>query len=108
MDFWTGTNTEIINSMKEMGHGVKYLCAILGNTVTFLGFHFVDDGNQPIHAPDGDLLDLMIRAQDSIDDYNGFVKATGQAVNTKKTFYWLIDFKWCKGRPVVKKVCQDD
>ena len=73
-----------------------------------MGFHFVDDGNQPVHALEGDLFDLMINAQDSIDDYNGYVKATSQAVNTKKTFYWLINFKWCKGKPIVVKACRDD
>ena len=97
MDFWTGTNAEIFNAMKDLGHGVKYLCAIPGDNVSFLGFHFVDDSNQPIHVPDGDLFDLMLKAQDYMDDCNGFVKATGKAINTKKKFYWLIDFKWQNG-----------
>ena len=108
MELWGINNAEIIKAMKAEGHAPTYTTAIGNKSTDYLGFHYVDDGTQITQARHGDLRGLNQRTQHSMRDLDGFVKATGQAINTAKTYYWIIDYEWKNGSPKVKDGISND
>ena len=45
----------------------------------------------------------MEKSQKALEDLEGFAKATGQAINPKKSFWWLMYFQWKGGKWSIPK-----
>ena len=97
---WAVVSSHIIEMMREKGHGVAFKCCISGETIRYIGCHFVDDATR-IDSLDplanGDLQSLIMASQRALDDLEGFAKATGQCINTTKSYWWLLHFEWNGG-----------
>jgi len=103
---WAVVSSHIIEMMRERGHGVAFRCCISGETIRYIGCHFVDDATQ-IDALDNeidDLQDLIDASQKALDDLEGFAKATGQCINTIKSYWWLMLFEWKNGNASLTKI----
>ena len=104
---WTVVSSHIIDMMRRRGHGVAFKCCISGNTTRYVGCHFVDDATQ-IDCPEdlvaNDVPGLVLAAQRALDDLEGFAKATGQCINTVKSYWWLLHFEWNGGIAKLKKI----
>ena len=94
---WAVVSSSIICAMRDTGHGVAFRCCISQDIIRFVGCHFVDDATQFDMVYAGDLQRLMLKSQKALDDLEGFAKSTGQAINPKKLFWWLVHFKWKGG-----------
>ena len=104
MSNWAVVSSHIIDSMRREGHGVAFKCCISGEVIRYVGCHYVDDATQ-IDMPMGDNLhQLMEASQRALDDLEGFAKATGQCINTKKSYWWLINFEWTNGKSRLQRM----
>ena len=78
-----------------------FLSAVLsGIMVTMVGYAFVDDTDLILTAEDNTTpaRKLLNRFQDAVNYWEGLLRATGGTVEPSKTFWYLVDFKWDKGK----------
>jgi hypothetical protein len=86
---WALVSTPVLNMLRESGLGATFLSALSKISTTLVGFAFVDD------------TDLI---QNSLNAWEGGIRATGGAIEPKKSHWYLVDFIWKNGNPVYKKV----
>jgi hypothetical protein len=65
------------------------------------GFAFVDDT---------DLVtsEVCKKIQESLTAWEGGIRATGGAIEPKKSHWYLVDFDWKEGIPIYKSVKQSE
>ena len=104
---WLIVSTPVLERMRELGCGVAYRCAISGDKVTYVACAFVDDATHFQNSPTNNVNDVVERTQRNHSTLEGLMKATGGAVNPKKTFWWLVDFQWTNGCWKLKTIAQN-
>ena len=97
---WAIVSTPIINLMRAAGFGATFLTAISVSLVAFVCYAFVDDTDIVHTAQDvyttGE--DIMRQMQTVIDHWEGGLRATGGAIVPKKSYWYLIDWIWERGK----------
>ena len=98
---WLAISTVLVACMKSQGYGAFFQAAVTSQLITFAGFLFVDDADN-IHTakdPNTSALEILPEFQDSVDCWEGLLRATGGGINPRqdKTVWCLIDFKWVPG-----------
>ncbi|CAJ1970518.1 unnamed protein product [Cylindrotheca closterium] len=82
--------------MEAMGYGFECLSVLESQLVTAPCFCFVNDtdvieaGNTVHHSGEA----ICASMQDAATLLAGGIRATGGAINPKKSFWWLINFEW--------------
>jgi hypothetical protein len=90
--------------LRNAGLGATFLSALSQLSTTLVGFAFVDDTDLITSGPSMSLQDVVSRIQQSLNAWEGGIRATGGAIEPKKSHWYLVDFAWKNGDPVYKKV----
>ena len=104
---WAIVSSPVLERMRELGCGVAYKCALSGERAEYVACAFVDDTTHFQNSPSNDVNDVLLRTQQNHTTLEGLMKATGGAMNPKKTFWWLIDFQWKNGCWKMKTITQN-
>jgi hypothetical protein len=90
---WALVSTPLLNLLISKGLGCSFISPISKSHVSFVGYMFVDDTDLiqtvPTGKPYTEVLSLL---QQSVDTWEGSLKATCGAIVPEKTFWYLIDF----------------
>lgn len=105
---WAVTSTPILDMMRNEGHGILCIAPCSEETSLISGFAFVDDADlAEMAGQDDTIIDLMIKAQDGLDLWEGGIWATGGAIVPEKSDWVLVDFEWStNGRWTYKQASQ--
>ncbi len=97
---WAIVSTPIINLMRAAGFGATFLTAISVSLVAFVCYAFVDDTDVVHTAQDVNTTgeEIMRQMQTVIDHWEGGLRATGGAIVPKKSYWYLIDWIWERGK----------
>jgi hypothetical protein len=97
---WAIISTPIINLMRAAGFGATFLTAISVTLVAFVCYAFVDDTDVVHTAQDVNTTgeDILKQMQQVIDHWEGGLRATGGAIVPRKSYWYLIDWVWERGK----------
>jgi len=86
--------------MQVAGFGATFLTAILVSLVVFVCYAFVDDTNVVHTAQDvnTDGKEILKQMQLVIDHWEGGLQATGGAIVSRKSYWYLIEWIWERGK----------
>jgi hypothetical protein len=101
---WAVVSTRFLNMLRNKGLGAKFRSAISGDSRTLVGYAFVDDTDLVTSEPQGSKDEIITKMQDSLDTWEGGLRATGGAIVPEKSHWYLIEFGWNKGMPFYKSV----
>ena len=92
-------SSSMMDVMKKDGHGAQITAPISGDTSRTAVEIYVDDADQSKDAerPTDTRLAVAAGLQTSVDDWQGYLKATGGALVPWKSFWHWIDFDWKDG-----------
>ncbi|GFH55416.1 hypothetical protein CTEN210_11892, partial [Chaetoceros tenuissimus] len=92
---WSILSSVIFTILREQGFCDSFCMCLSKETFQLLGFAFVDDADL-IQSGD-DAEEVMGKMQDLLDQWRDLMEVTGGALETKKTYYTLIDYKRHQG-----------
>lgn len=94
---WVIISTPLLNMLRTAGDGSYFLSSISGNMIHVVGFAFVDDTDTPIatlHLPNATVPDIIEKAQEAINRWEGGLKVTGGAIAPDKSCAFPVAFKF--------------
>ena len=96
---WALVSTPVLNMLRAEGCGAFFRAAITGDEIRFVGYAFVDDTDLFASSDNASATgaDVAASLQQSLDLWEGGIRATGGAIEPDKSFWYLIDFVWTKG-----------
>jgi len=80
--------------MRSEGFYAHIISAISGQSQNLVGFAFVDDTDLCVHGPHITAQNVTSTMQNSVNQWQGLLQATGGALVPTKCFWYLIDFQW--------------
>jgi hypothetical protein len=97
---WAIVSTPVLNMLRAEGCGAYFRAAITGDEIRFVGYAFVDDTDLFASSDRSDATgaDVTAQLQKSLDLWEGGIRATGGAIEPDKSFWYLIDFVWHRGK----------
>ena len=97
---WALVSTPVLNMLRAEGCGAYFQTAITGDEIRFVGYAFVDDTDlyASSEQPEATGADVAAALQESLNLWEGGIRATGGAIEPDKSFWYLIDFVWHKGK----------
>ena len=86
--------------MRSEGFGTFFRACIMGDSIQFVGYSFVDDTDLIQSAVHRDDLEETVTTnmQKALDTWEGALRATGGAIVPEKSFWYLIGFQWTEGK----------
>lgn len=92
---WSILSSVIFTILRDQGFCDSFCMCLSKETFHLLGFAFVDDADL---IQSGDTAEeVMAKMQDLLDHWRDLMEVTGGALETKKTYYTLVDYKRRKG-----------
>jgi hypothetical protein len=101
---WALVSSPVLNMLRESGLGATFLSALSRMSTTLVGFAFVDDTDLITSGPLMSLQEVLSRIQQSLTTWEGGIRATGGAIEPRKSHWYLVDFDWRDGEPIYKSV----
>lgn len=103
---WVAISTPLLKMMCEQGHLGHFTSCISGEKTSFVGYSFVDDTDlirttTKLQASFEQIWKLM---QKSINDWEGGLRVSGGALAPDKSFWYMVLFKWNKGKWTYEKI----
>ena len=92
---WLLVSIPIINMLKTAGFGFKVRTVISGNEFSFVCYTFVDDSDvvhSTMDGTDDDTSELVQEMQEVVDTWEGGLRASGGALASTKSYWFLIHF----------------
>jgi hypothetical protein len=82
--------------LRTAGFGTFFKTSISSKKISYVGFSFVDDTDQVQTGrfPGEDCNSIAEQMQLAVDEWEGGLRATGGALDPKKSHWYLIDFVW--------------
>ena len=80
--------------LKEEGIGLRLTSPLSHTQLHIAGMAFVDDTDT---LQTDTVEDVLRLAQGNVDHWEGAIRATGGALDPKKTHWHVIDFQWTQG-----------
>ena len=101
-----GVVTLAVNSYKTLGHGMSAKMSRTQRVVLLAAIVYVDDTDL-IHW--GDFYGIsdsafLSRIQRAINDWGKLLQATGGSIKKAKSFYYVMSWKFVKGKPTLKTI----
>jgi hypothetical protein len=92
--------------MRRKGHGAKFRAATSKKVVERVGAAYVDDSDLITTAPTVETKaeEITEAFQTMLDDWQGYLRATGGAIEADKSFFYSIDHVWKKDKWFYKKM----
>jgi hypothetical protein len=101
-------STLMIEVYKRLGHGSNFVSAWSGDAFFLAAILYVDDSDL-LHlsmvASDEDAA-FLAQVQEATFDWGGLVQATGGYLKPSKCFWYMLAWRWVRGKPTLKKVSQ--
>ena len=95
---WAAVSSPILQILRDLKFGTQFVSGITGARTQIVGFAFVDDTDLIQTAKQQESIhDVMERLQDSLNHWEGLIKATGGALSVGKCRWWAMDFEWTPG-----------
>ena len=96
---WAVVSTPVLDMLREEGYGVCFKAAISGTRVYFVAYSFVDDTDLCTTLKDQKASGQQVAAimQDTLDLWEGGLRATGGAIEPSKTYWHLVEYIWRQG-----------
>jgi hypothetical protein len=101
---WALVSTPVLNMLRSNGLGATFVSALSRISTTLVGFAFVDDTDLVTSGPRMSLSEVQRRIQESLFAWEGGIRATGGAIEPRKSHWYLVDFDWKDGEPYYKQV----
>ena len=97
---WVCISTPLINILKAAKFGAFLLSAITVTAIYFACYAFVDDTDLVHTAQHNEFVgeEMIPTIQNLMDTWQGSLRATGGAINPKKTYWTFVDFKWHRNK----------
>ena len=95
-DIWSALSSVIFKVLHSRGFAEHIVTAISKQVFTLVGFAYVDDcdliqsGTNPI--------EVLASMQSLINSWGSLMEVTGGAVRTDKSWWYLIDYVWKRGK----------
>jgi hypothetical protein len=99
---WALVSTPVFNMLRAQGFGAQFHSALTRLSTTLVGFAFVDDTDLVTSGPRIGLDEVVQRIQNALTAWEGGIRATGGAIEPKKSHWYLVDFGWKDGQPVYR------
>ena len=97
---WLVISVTIFSMMWEEGFGIKFTTQVSKETGHLVGYAIVDNADivetAASNSASGD--EILNRAQEGLDHWEGGLRATGGAIVPKKSHWCYVDFEWIRGR----------
>lgn len=93
---WLAITIPLVEMLRKAGFGLQVTTPITHETKSLACFVYVDDVDS-IHAPihrDHDTCSITAEMQRMLDTWAGGLDATGGMIESTKSYWYLIDFKW--------------
>jgi hypothetical protein len=101
---WALVSTPVLNMLRAQGLGATFTSALTKLSTSLVGFAFVDDTDLVTSGPMMTLEEVKSRIQESLIAWEGGIRATGGAIEPKKSHWYLVDFDWSNGEPRYRSV----
>jgi hypothetical protein len=101
---WALVSTPVLNMLRSQGLGATFVSALSKLQTTLVGFAFVDDTELVTSGPEMSIEEVKACIQESLIAWEGGIRATGGAIEPRKSHWYLIDFDWKNGEPVYKRI----
>jgi hypothetical protein len=101
---WALVSTPVLNMLRSQGLGATFVSALSRISTTLVGFAFVDDTDLVTSGPRISLEDVQRRIQESLIAWEGGIRATGGAIEPRKSHWYLVDFDWKNGEPFYRRI----
>ena len=104
-DIWSVLSSVIFKILHKRGFSSNITSAISKQLFTLIGFAYVDDcdlfqvGNKP--------LEVLNSMQSLINSWGSLMEVTGGAIRADKSWWYLIDYVWKRGKWVGTDSCLD-
>ena len=107
--FWTCVSTSMIEVMKEAGFTSNLTTPMTGKAILLSLIAFVDDAELFLSAKDGNIKNLISKAQKALETWKHVLLATGGAMRSKKCAWILLDHLVNNSNPnATLTLCDDD
>ena len=95
---WTAVRSVIVDTMCNLGFGYQTATAITNVLFHLVCFEFVDvaDLVQSGTTNDTCARDVITSMQYALDHWDGLLRATGSALEKSKSYWYLLDYSWCR------------
>jgi hypothetical protein len=103
---WALVSTPVLNMLRSQGLGASFVSALSRQHTTLVGFAFVDDTDLVTSGREMALEEVKSRIQESLIAWEGGIRATGGAIEPRKSHWYLVDFDWKLGEPIYKQIRQ--
>jgi hypothetical protein len=103
---WALVSTPVFNMLRDEGLGSTFTSALSKMTTKIVGFAFVDDTDLITSGPSMTLDEVIRNIQLSLTAWEGGIRATGGAIEPRKSHWYLVDFAWKDGKPSYRTVQQ--
>ena len=93
---WAIISSVMLTCMLSAGFHASLVAVLTGAVIHLVGYAFVDDTDLVYTAQDNHTRAsaLLQQFQAAVNYWEGLLRATGGALEPKKTFWYLIDFQW--------------
>ena len=93
---WAIISSVMLSCMLSSGYHATLIGCLSGLALHLVGYAFVDDTDLVYTAQSNDTPagHMLPQFQKAVNYWEGLLRATGGALEPKKTFWYLIDFKW--------------
>jgi hypothetical protein len=102
---WAVLSSPVLDLLRGLGFGVQYTSAISAEHVHLAAYSFVDDTDLP-HASSKvqAASEVLESIQAAVDTWAGSLRATGGALEPRKSHWCFIDFHWHHNHPRYKAI----
>jgi hypothetical protein len=96
---WAAVSTPILEVMRANNFGTRFVSALSGQSIQFVGYAFVDDTDicQTAQDPSDTGIAVANHLQEAMTCWAGTLRASGGALVPSKCHWVLIDFVWQDG-----------
>jgi len=91
---WAAVSSPMFDVMHSDGFYAHIITSILCMTKKLVGFAFVDDTDLCVFSPKINRHNVLQTMQQSVDNWEGLLRATGGALVPNKCFWYLLDFRF--------------
>jgi len=91
---WAAVSSLMFDIMHSDSFYAHVITSILGLHKQLVGFAFVDDTDLCVCGPHIDSSNVVDAMQQSVDNWEGLLRATSGALVPTKCFWYHIDFRW--------------
>lgn len=93
---WAILSSVIFDILRKKGFCDKFCMCLSRELFELVGFAFVDDADLIQSGADAD--EVLEKTQLLLDEWRDLMAVTGGAIETKKSYFYIIDYKKQKGR----------